>query len=430
MNQEPILERPSVRALLDEGVHSGRVSFNQILEALGDDAIEDEIVEEVLEAFESRRIRIVEDDEIVPASTSSTSTPQAPASTSTPRAGTSGAATNTSTSAPKKKAAHADLDDVLAAIDRISALPPEISAAAIAAEASEIETDEEDGPAVEDALKQYLDRMARLPLLSQEEEYALARKVRAGGWEADEARQKLVESNLRLVVFMARKYEERAMLPLLDMVQEGTIGLLRAIDRFDPDRGHRLATYATWWIRQSINRALAEQMRSLKLPAALAESIQKLQKLQRTLSQQLGRTPSRAELAQASGLSPLQVEEAMRAAMSLLSLESPVGGNEDSELGESLQGGEGDEPAANLTRSELKRELDVVLQSLSERERSVLEKRFGLGEFEGSGTQSLEDVAHDLGLSRERVRQLEIRALRKLRRRSDHLRDEDEDDDI
>lgn len=429
MNANDITQRADVRALLDEGVALGRVSYNQILAALGEDAVDDEAVEQVLEAFESRRIHIVEDDELkLAAPTTFGAKVGAKAAPAKASGASAKAPTPEAAASEKPRKAHADLDEVLAAIDRMSALPDALeNIAAIEDNLSE-EAGDEEGPAVADAMRQYLDRIASVPLLTEEEERELATKVRSLAWDADGARQKLVESNLRLVVFMARKYEERTTLPLLDIVQEATIGLLRAIDRFDPARGHRLATYATWWIRQSINRAIADQGRSMKLPAQLSEAIQKLQKLQRQLSQQHGRAPSRQELAEASGMSVLQVEEALRASMSMLSLEAPSGGDEDSELGESLHGLEGDEPASNLTRSELKREVEEVLESLSDRERLVLEKRFGMGDFQSSGPQTLEDIATQMNLSRERVRQLEIRALRKLRRRSGRLRDDEDED--
>lgn len=426
-----------MRALLDEGVTTGRVSYNQVLEALGEDAVDDEAVEQVLEAFESRRIQIVEDDELklalntFNASKAPTASKTAPASTSAkPSKPEAASAPEGALEGPAKmRRAHADLDEVLAAIDRMSALPDALENIANIEDNLSEEAGDEEGPAVADAFRQYLDRVAETPLLSEEEERELAIKVRDKTWDADAARQKLVESNLRLVVFMSRKYEERTTLPILDIVQEATIGLLRAIDRYDPARGHRLATYATWWIRQSINRAIADQGRSMKLPAQLSEAIMKLQKLQRSLSQEHGRSPSRQELAKASGMTVLQVEEALRAAQSMLSLEAPVGGDEDFELGESLQGGEGNEPASNLTRSELKREVEEVMGALSERERLILEKRFGMGDFQSTGPQTLEDVAAQLNLSRERVRQLEIRALRKLRRRGERLRDDDDDMD-
>ena len=269
--------------------------------------------------------------------------------------------------------------------------------------------------------------MAQVPLLSAEEEARLARAMRADVPDADSARQKLVESNLRLVVYMARKYEANTTLPILDLVQEGNIGLMRAVDRFDPERGHRLSTYATWWIRQSINRAIRDQARSIKLPAQLSSAIQTLQRLQRELSQQLGRAPSRQELASASGMSLPQVEAALAAALGTLSLDAPAGDDETFELGESVGDGDEDAPLEAASLGELRVHLQGALENLSERERSVLEMRFGLGEFENMGSQTLEDVARELHLSRERVRQLELRALRKLRRRAVHL-DGDEDD--
>ena len=428
-HEHDILGRAELRALLDEGVALGRVSYSQILEVLGEDATDDQSVEEVLEAFESRRIQIVEDNEMGIASTFSNNPAQAKSSQPAKPASTSTADSPKADSPKATRRAHADLDEVLAAIDRLSTIPEPIENIANIEDNLSEEAGDEEGPAVVDAMRQFLDRIGNVPLLSAEEERELAIKVRDATWDADSARQKLVESNLRLVVFMARKYEERTTLPLLDIVQEGTIGLLRAIDRYDPARGHRLATYATWWIRQSINRAIADQGRSIKLPAALSEAIQKLQKLQRSLSQQHGRTPSRAELAEASGMSPVAVAEALRAAQSMLSLEAPVGGDEDFELGDSIQGTEGDEPASNLTRSELKREVEEVMESLSDRERLILEKRFGMGDFQSSGPQTLEDIALGMNLSRERVRQLEIRALRKLRRRGEKLRDDEDDED-
>jgi RNA polymerase primary sigma factor len=420
-----VLERPLVRALIEQGAQLGRVSYAQINAVLGDDAVDDEVVEALLEALENRSISIVEEDpadaliQSAPAKASSAraASPSSPRTTAKP-----GASPEGSPQEGRRPVAHEDLDAVLAAIDRMSTVPGVEMTSTVEEEAGD-----DEGSAVTDALKQYLDRMAQVPLLSAEEERDLALRLRRGGMDGEEARQRLVESNLRLVVFMARKYEGRTTLPILDLIQEGNIGLLRAVDRFDPVRGHRLSTYATWWIRQSINRAVAEQARSMKLSGQLAEAIQRLQRLRRELTQELRRPPSRAELAQAAGMTEVQVEEATRAAQTPLSLEAPMGEGENLELGESLAD-DGETPVSMLGRSELKRELEEVLETLGERERTVLEKRFGLGDFENTGAQTMDDVARDMGLSRERVRQIEIRALRKLRRRSSHLADDGDED--
>jgi RNA polymerase primary sigma factor len=307
---------------------------------------------------------------------------------------------------------------------------PDLSASGLAPEAGAGDTvtvvedieDDESGVAVEDALTQYMTQMARVPLLTAEEEKSLARAVRDGTpQESAAARQKLVESNLRLVVYVARRYSGRAALPLLDIVQEGNIGLMRAVDRFDPERGHRLSTYATWWIRQSINRAIAAQARSIRLPAHLSDAIQKLYRLQRELAQNLGREPSRQELADAAKMTLVQVDEALRAVAEPLSLETPVSDDDNTELGEFVSDPEADTPITALSRSELRTEISRSLSTLSERERAIVEQRFGIGEYESSGPRTLEDIATRMHLSRERVRQLEVRALRKMRRRTHGL---------
>ena len=393
-----IAQSPEIVALIEQGAQTGRVSYAAINAVLGDDALDDALVETLLETIEARGIKIVDSDEF-------------------------DATTSPSEKAAKKS--NDDLDDVLDSLERLTSIPGREASRAttLADEASEDTL----GPAVEEALPQYLHRMAQVPLLTPEEEQSLARAMGADGPDADRARQKLVEANLRLVVYMARKYEANTTLPILDLVQEGNIGLMRAVDRFDPERGHRLSTYATWWIRQSINRAIRDQARSIKLPAQLSKAIQTLQRLQRELSQQLGRAPSRQELANASGMSLAQVEAALGAALGTLSLDAPAGDDENFELGESVGDGDEDAPLEAASLGELRVHLAGALENLSERERSVLEMRFGLGEFENMGSQTLEDVARELHLSRERVRQLELRALRKLRRRAVHL-DGDEDD--
>jgi RNA polymerase primary sigma factor len=416
-----LLDHPLIQALIAEGAHRGHVSYeriNTILASLPADVTYDEAdVEHLLEALENRSIPIVEDDEddellladVPPAAAEPAST--VPATTSRSKAQSATPAAEP----PARKVRHADLDEALASLEEMLATTGIAAPGTGGDELSE----EDYSSGLEDAFRSYMNQMGRVSLLSAEEERELAQTARnSSPAERDAARQKLVESNLRMVVYLARKYQGRSSLPLLDLIQEGNFGLMRAVDRFDPSRGHRLSTYATWWIRQAINRAITEQNRSMRLPGQLSEAIQKLQRLQRELTQDFGRSPSRQELAEASGMSAIQVEEALRAGSQPLSLDTPIGEDEDLLLGESLSDPEAETPVSAMSRSELKDQLNEALESLSERERVVVQKRFGIGDFEVTGAQTLEDVAQDLNLSRERVRQLEIRALRKLRRRT------------
>jgi RNA polymerase primary sigma factor len=420
---DSLLSQPRVHDLLEQGAREGRVSYGLINDVLGDLQIDEVDAEELFEALENRGIEIVEDEVPTRAST-------APA--------TSGAS---ATATPRPSTRHRDLDEVLASIESVIGTPASslaTSGAMIAGESGAEPTtvedldDDESGAAVEDALTQYMTQMARVPLLTADEEKRLARIVRNGTPEEQAAaRQKLVESNLRLVVYIARRYAGRAALPLLDIVQEGNIGLMRAVDRFDPERGHRLSTYATWWIRQSINRAISAQARSIRLPAHLSDAIQKLYRLQRELAQNLGREPSRQELADASNMTVTQVDEALRAVAEPLSLETPVSDEDNTELGEFVSDPEADTPITALSRSELRTEISQTLSTLSDRERAIIEQRFGIGEYESSGPRTLEDIATRMQLSRERVRQLEVRALRKMRRRTHGLAmNSDQDDNL
>jgi RNA polymerase primary sigma factor len=417
LESSSLLEQPRVRELVETGARAGKISYQSINDLLGDLNVAEDEIEVLLEALEARGIKIVEDEtpeEKKPAESQNRDGDETAIIELTVEA--------PSTLEPRRPSKHGDLDDVLDSLENLEeflgARPPRIEGAISAEDDVPESGAEETELAVEDALRQFMNRMGQVPLLSAAQERHLAMQAKHGTPEEQvRARQQLVEANLRLVVSIAKHYSNRGGLPMHDIVQEGNIGLIRAVERFDPERGHRLSTYATWWIRQRIGKALSDHARSMRLPSHLYASIQKLNRLQRELMQNLGRAPSREELAQASGLSTLQVEEALRAGVAPMSLETPVGDEGDEELGELLSADEDDEtPVSALSQSELKRELAAALEGLNERERTILQKRFGMGDYEETGAQTLEDIAREMNLSRERVRQLEVRALRRLRR--------------
>jgi RNA polymerase primary sigma factor len=413
-----LLEQPRVHELIERGARAGRLSYEEINDLLGDLSLDDIAAEELFEALEERAIAVV--DEPRPAMPKSKAIKPA----RRPKA----EAKNAGETAPNAKAsanaeANSDLDDVLASLESLEGIMATRldnweEVLAEGAPAATLEDEDFDSQPVEDAYRQYMHRMAQFERISPEEENRLARLAKYGSpAEQEDARRQLVESNWRLVVFMARKYGDRTTLPLLDIVQEGMVGLVRAVERFDPDRGQRLSTYATWWIRQSINRAIADQARSMRLPGHIYSVMQKIRRVQSELSQGLGRSPSRLEIAEAAGMPLSLVEEAMRASMQPLSLDSPVGDDEEMELSDII-GDDEDEGEIRVTRGELRAGIEQALEGISDRERVVISKRFGIGDYAGSGPQTLDDIALELKISRERVRQLEIRALRKLRRRT------------
>lgn len=413
-----LLEQPAVRDLIERGARNGRLSYEEINELLGDLSLDEVAAEELFEALDERAIAVVDEPRVT--------TPREKDSKTAARAKTSARKAEAAMGASAEKtAANDDLDDVLASIDSLEEIMAtrlenwEEFLADAAAPPSSLDDEDFDDRPVEDAYKQYMHRMAQHERISPEEENRLARVAKHGSpVEQEEARRKLVEANWRLVVFMARKYGERTTLPMLDVVQEGMVGLMRAVERFDPERGQRLSTYATWWIRQSINRAIADQARSMRLPGHIYSVMQKVRRVQGELSQGLGRSPSRLEIAEASGMPLSLVEEAIRASMQPLSLDSPVGEDEEMELSEIVGGDDTDEGSIRVSRGELRAGLEQALEAISDRERIVISKRFGIGDYSSDGPQTLDDIALQLKLSRERVRQLEIRALRKLRRRT------------
>ena len=264
---------------------------------------------------------------------------------------------------------------------------------------------------MEDPVKVYLREIGRIKLLSTADEVKLARKIMEGGKEGDRAKKKLVQSNLRLVVSIAKKYVGRGML-FLDLIQEGNLGLIRAAEKFDHERGFKFSTYATWWIRQAITRAIADQARTIRIPVHMVETINKLKKVTRELSQELSRRPTEEELSEKMGISVSKLREIVKIAQEPLSLETPIGKEEDSKLGEFIPDDSADAPIKTVASELLKEDLAEVLCTLSARERDVLRLRFGMDD---GRQRTLEEVGQLFGVTRERIRQIEAKALRKLR---------------
>lgn len=260
----------------------------------------------------------------------------------------------------------------------------------------------------EDAVRVYLREIGRVPLLTAEEEMKLAKCMDEGDREAE---KKLTEANLRLVVSVAKRYVGRG-LPLLDLIQEGNIGLMRAASKFDYRKGYKFSTYATWWIRQAISRALAEQSRTIRIPVHMVDSINRLTKAARQLRQTLGHEPSATELADYLHTTPERISEMQKAAMEPVSLETPVGDEEDSQLVDFIGSEEQEQPSATVNTILLREQLDEALQSLTEREADVIRMRFGM--IDGR-SRTLEEVGREFQVTRERIRQIEAKALRKLK---------------
>ena len=275
-----------------------------------------------------------------------------------------------------------------------------------------------EGISIDDPVRMYLKEIGRVPLLSADEEIALAKRMEAGD---EEAQKELAEANLRLVVSIAKRYVGRGML-FLDLIQEGNLGLIKAVEKFDYNKGYKFSTYATWWIRQAITRAIADQARTIRIPVHMVETINKLIRVSRQLLQQLGREPSPEEIAEAMEISVERVREIMKIAQEPVSLETPIGEEEDSHLGDFIEDQDAPAPAEAASFMLLKEQLEEVLDTLTEREERVLRLRFGLDD---GRARTLEEVGQNFGVTRERIRQIEAKALRKLRHpsRSRKLKD-------
>ena len=275
-----------------------------------------------------------------------------------------------------------------------------------------------DGVSIDDPVRMYLKEIGKVPLLTAEEEIELAKKMEQGD---QEAKKRLAEANLRLVVSIAKRYVGRGML-FLDLIQEGNLGLIKAVEKFDYRKGYKFSTYATWWIRQAITRAIADQARTIRIPVHMVETINKLIRVSRQLLQELGREPTPEEIAEEMDMPVERVREILKISQEPVSLETPIGEEEDSHLGDFIQDDNVPVPADAATFTLLKEQLDEVLSTLTEREQKVLRLRFGMND---GRARTLEEVGKEFDVTRERIRQIEAKALRKLRHpsRSRKLRD-------
>ncbi|MBO5326525.1 MAG: RNA polymerase sigma factor RpoD [Clostridia bacterium] len=276
---------------------------------------------------------------------------------------------------------------------------------------------EQEGLSVDDPVRMYLKEIGKVPLLDSEREKELAERMAQGD---EEAKTELVEANLRLVVSIAKRYVGKGMF-FLDLIQEGNLGLMKAVDKFDYTKGYKFSTYATWWIRQAITRAIADQARTIRIPVHMVETIHKVSRYQRQMLQELGREPTPAEIGEKMGMSAEKVREIMKVALDPVSLETPIGEEEDSHLGDFIPDEDTPSPDAEAAQTILREMIERELNTLTPREAHVIKLRFGL--YDGR-TRTLEEVGKEFDITRERIRQIESKALRKLRHpsRARHLR--------
>jgi len=324
--------------------------------------------------------------------------------------------------------------EIMEAIDHIDLSPEQIekiyevfemTGVEIIGDANESETEQEEidlsvpeGIAIDDPVRMYLKEIGKVPLLSSEQEISYAQQIEEGSLKA---KKKLAEANLRLVVSIAKRYVGRGML-FLDLIQEGNLGLIKAVEKFDYRKGYKFSTYATWWIRQAITRAIADQARTIRIPVHMVETINKLIRVQRQLLQELGRDPFPEEISKVMELPVEKVREIQKIAQEPVSLETPIGEEEDSHLGDFIPDDEAPAPAEAAAFTMLKEQLISVLDTLTPREEKVLRLRFGLDD---GRARTLEEVGKEFNVTRERIRQIEAKALRKLRHpsRSKKLKD-------
>lgn len=353
-------KRNVIAEIIEQGKTKGSLTNKEIVEALDDTDVDVEQIEKLYETLEAQGIEIIEDDLIESAA-----------------------------------------DDIE------SIETPEVK-----------EADPGEGVSVDDPVKAYLKEIGQIQLLTSEEEVELAKKMAEGD---ERAKKRLAEANLRLVVSIAKRYVGRGML-FLDLIQEGNLGLIKAVEKFDYTKGYKFSTYATWWIRQAITRAIADQARTIRIPVHMVETINKVIRVSRQLLQELGHDPSPEEIAKEMNMSVDKVREILKIAQEPVSLETPIGEEEDSHLGDFIPDDDAPAPAEVASHILLKEQIDSVLETLTPREAKVLRLRFGLDDSRG---RTLEEVGKEFNVTRERIRQIEAKALRKLRHpsRSKKMRD-------
>ena len=359
MSEKIDMKQKKLNELYELGKAKGTLTYDEIINQLASYDIDPEQFDSVLETFEALGVNVTKDDE------------------------TDNAATQTPEPLPE---------------DLSLSVP--------------------DGISIDDPVRMYLKEIGKVPLLTADEEIGIAKRMELGD---SEAKRKLAEANLRLVVSIAKRYVGRGML-FLDLIQEGNLGLIKAVEKFDYRKGYKFSTYATWWIRQAITRAIADQARTIRIPVHMVETINKLIRVSRQLLQEYGREPTPEEIAKAMGISEGKVREIIKIAQEPVSLETPIGEEEDSHLGDFIPDEDAPAPAEAASHALMKEQLWDVLDTLTPREEKVLRLRFGLDD---GHQRTLEEVGREFCVTRERIRQIEAKALRKLRHpsRSKKLKD-------
>ena len=376
-NEKAEINKAAKKKLLEKGKKEGTVTLYDIMEAFQDKDLDKDVAENLYETLGNLGIEVINDKEF-----------KADINLNEPD----------------------DLD--------IKSIDEESSEDTETAETETAEIAVPKGISIDDPVRMYLKEIGKIPLLKPHEEVEFARLMSEGD---ERSKQKLVEANLRLVVSIAKRYVGRGML-FLDLIQEGNLGLIKAVEKFDYKKGYKFSTYAPWWIRQAITRAIADQARTIRIPVHMVETINKLIRVSRQLLQELGRDPKPEEIAKVMNMSEDKVREIMKIAQDPVSLETPIGEEEDSHLGDFIPDEDAPAPAEAAAYSLLKEQIEEVLNTLNDREQKVLKLRFGL---EDGRARTLEEVGKEFDVTRERIRQIEAKALRKLRHpsRSKKLRD-------